>query len=305
MSSSGRLLGILGLVGVALVLSGCSTGAPGPAKQGSLDHVVIIVEENKPATSILGSTEAPFIKQLAARGAVATDYSAITNPSLPNYIALTSGTTAGITTDCVPSSCPADVPSIAKKIEEAGRTWKMYAEGMPKPCTRHDAGHYAVRHNPFLYYPEVTGDAKYCRAHDVPFSALAHDLKKADTLPDFAFISPNLCNDMHDCSIATGDAWLAAEVPKILASPAFTTQNSLLVITWDEGDKHDNRITTIVAGPAAKPGYSSDSAFTHYSLLHTIESDWGIPPLTANDKAAPVMDELLKKSETATPTPSS
>lgn len=301
MSSSRRLLGTIGLVCIGLALAGCTPA--GPQKQGSIDHVVIIVEENKPATRILGNADAPFINKLADEGALATNYSAITNPSLPNYIALTSGTTAGITTDCVPSKCAAKVPSIARRIEQAGRTWKLYAEGMPAPCTDHDADPYAVRHNPFLYYPEVTDSEKYCRAHDVPFSRLAHDLKQESTFPDYAFITPDLCNDMHDCPITTGDDWLAAEVPRILASPAFTTQNSLLVVTWDEGEKRDNRVTTIFAGPAAKASYSTDTAFTHYSLLHTIESDWGIPPLTTNDKKAPVMDEMLKKSMTESPTP--
>jgi phospholipase C len=298
-----RSMAALGLLSAGLILSGCAAGPTGVQKQGSIDHVVIIVEENKPAAHIIGSSDAPFINQLAAEGALATNYSAITNPSLPNYIALTSGSTAGISTDCAPSSCSAKVPSIARKIEQAGRTWKMYAESMPAPCTDHDADPYAVRHNPFLYYPEVTDDEKYCHAHDVPFSRLAHDLTKASTLPDYVFISPNVCNDMHDCPVRTGDDWLAAQVPKILSSPAFTEQNSLLVITWDEGEKRDNTITTIFAGPAAKSSYSTNTPFTHYSLLHTIESDWGIAPLTGKDKNAPVMDEMLRKSETESPTP--
>lgn len=301
--NAARLLVPLGLLGVGLILSGCAAGGPHPSKQGNLDHVVVIVEENKPATHIIGSPDAPFINQLAARGALATNYSAITNPSLPNYLALTSGTTAGISTDCLPSSCTARVPSIAGKIEQAGRTWKMYAESMPAPCTDHNIDPYAVRHNPFLYYPEVTDDATYCAAHDVPFSRLASDLAQASTLPDFAFISPDLCHDMHNCSVTTGDDWLAAEVPKILASPAFTDQNSLLVITWDEGETGDNTIATIFAGPAAKASYSTDTAFTHYSLLHTIESDWGIRPLTDHDANAPVMDEMLLSGTGPTPAP--
>ena len=107
-------------------------------------------------------------------------------------------------------------------------------------------------------------------------------------------ITPDLCNDMHDCPVKTGDDWLSQQVPKILASPAFTAQNSLLVITWDEGDASTNRALTIFAGPAARTAVRSDAPYNHYSLLHTIENAWGLPPLTANDGSAPVMGDLLK-----------
>jgi hypothetical protein len=145
-----------------------------------------------------------------------------------------------------------------------------------------------------MYYPGVTDDKASCAAHAVPFTHLAEDLKTTSSLPDYVFISPNMCNDMHDCPVATGDAWLSRQVPTILASPAFTTQNSLLVIVWDEGDDNSNKVSTIFAGPAAKKAYKSDAAFDHYSLLHTVESLWGLAPLTDNDKNAPVMSDMVK-----------
>ncbi|WP_426996950.1 alkaline phosphatase family protein [Pseudarthrobacter sp. N5] len=318
MGSKGRryVTAAAGFLALGLVIVGCvpqgPVDSPSPSESGArqtqqpggavpssgaiggLDHVVIIVEENKPSGDIVGNAAAPYINKLAADFALANNYEAVSRPSLPNYIALTSGTTAGITDDCSPAKCLARVRSIADQVEQSGRSWKMYAEGMPAPCTAKDSGKYAVKHNPFMYYPGVTDDNGSCAAHVVPFPQLAGDLKSASTLPNYVFISPNMCNDMHDCPVETGDAWLSQQVPNILASPAFTTQNSLLVITWDEGSDRSHKVVTIFAGPAAKRGYKSEVHYSHYSLLHTIESTWGLAPLTGNEKAAPVMNELLK-----------
>lgn len=262
----------------------------------SFDHIVIIVEENKPSSQIIGNPAAPYINKLASDYSLATNYFAVAHPSLPNYLALTSGTTAGITNDCNPpsASCQALVKNIVDEIERSGRTWKFYGESMPNPCGMLNSGDYAVKHNPFVYYPAIRDDAKRCAQHDVPFSQFADDLKSVGTLPDYVFISPNLCNDMHNCPVATGDAWLARYAPQILQSPAFTTQRSLLVITWDEGDNLDNHIPAIFAGSAAKKGYQSNTVYTHYSLLHTIEQVWKLAPLTNNDKTAPVMTDMLR-----------
>ena len=280
---------------VGLVAAACTAPPPVAGKPGALDHVVIIVEENKPSQTILGNSDAPYINKLATDYAVAANYQAVAHPSLPNYLALTGGTNAGITDDCNPGGkCTANTPNITDRITQSGRSWKMYAEDMPAPCTAKNSGKYVVRHNPFMYYPGVTNDKASCAAHVVPLTQLAEDLKSASGMPNYVFISPNMCNDMHDCPVSTGDAWLSRQVPDILASPAFTTQNSLLVIAWDEGDDSSNKVSTIFAGPAAKNGYKSGAAFDHYSLLHTIESLWGLAPLTDNDRNAPVMTDMLK-----------
>lgn len=260
-----------------------------------IDHIVVIVEENKPATAVLGSASAPYLNRLAARFASATHYSAITHPSLPNYLALTSGTTAGITADCNPPGgrCIGPSNNLASELDAAGRSWRMFGEGMPTPCFAHNAGRYAVKHVPFLYYRNVTADASYCASHVVPFSEFAGALASSHSLPAVSFISPDLCDDMHDCSISTGDGWLAREVPKILAAPAFTQQRSLLVITFDEGDSRDNVIPTVFAGTAAATRTRDRTPYTHYSLLRTIEDAYGLPPLTANDRAAHPMTGML------------
>ena len=168
---------------------------------------------------------------------------------------------------------------------------------MPKACPAPAApktpDSTPVKQNPFMYYPGLTADAAGCAAHVVP-PEFARDLKTASTLPNYVFISPDLCHNMHDCPIETGDAWLARQVPKILASPAFTRQHSLLVITWDEGRGNRNKVAAIFAGSAAKTSYRSHAAYSHYSLLHTIEDAWALEPLTDNDRNAPVMNDMLR-----------
>jgi phospholipase C len=195
------------MLGVFMV--GCNGPPPDAGKPGALDHIVIIVEENKPSQAIIGNSDASYINKLATDYALATNYQAVMHPSLPNYLALTGGTNAGITDDCSPGAkCRANTPSIADRIKQSGRSWKMYAEDMPAPCAAKSSGKYAVKHNPFMYYPGVTDDKASCAAHVVPFTQLAEDLKTSSGLPDYVFISPNMCNDMHDCSVATGNTWL-------------------------------------------------------------------------------------------------
>jgi acid phosphatase len=261
-----------------------------------IDHIVIIVEENKPKSAIVGNAAAPYINSLLDTYASAVNYYGITHPSLPNYIALTSGTAAGITANCNPpsSSCQANVPNIADEIEKSGRSWKEYTESMPTPCGTSNSGKYAVKHNPFMYFPQIRNDKARCDAHVVPFTQFSTDLTSKESLPDYTFITPDMCNDMHDCSISTGDIWLSKVVPSILKSPAFTEQHSLLVVTWDEGSRTDNNIPTIFAGPAAKKGYQSTDKYDHYSLLHTIETQWKLNTLTQNDANASVMNSLLR-----------
>ncbi|HVX06979.1 alkaline phosphatase family protein [Humibacter sp.] len=317
MSIRAKVIAAVILTGsVVLALAGCAPGPSGsgpgttgagvpsasasaPADVGQartprLQHVVVIMDENKPSTSVIGNPDAPYLNALAQAGARASHYSAITHPSLPNYLALTAGSTAGITADCAPGpGCLATGHNLAEELDRGGLTWKMYAESMPAPCTASDAGLYVVRHNPFLYFPSVTRDSSYCRAHDVPFDRLKSDLSTSGALPDFSFVSPNLCDDMHNCSVATGDAWLATNVPKILDSPAFAAQRSLLVVTFDEGDSDSNLVACVFAGPAARPHAVVSTSFTHYSLLRTVEDALGLAPLTANDARAEPMTQLL------------
>lgn len=273
-----------------------SPPASPPSQSVALAHIFIIVEENQPAAGIVGNSNAPYINSLIKKYSLASNYHAVAHPSLPNYLALTSGSSDGITNDCNPPStgCKINAPNIADEIEKSGRTWKQYAESMPSNCYAFNSGRYATKHNPFVYYKDIINNSARCHKHVVPFSGLTGDLGSLKSTPNYAFITPNLCNDMHNCSVATGDKWLAKYVPEILKSQAFTKQNSLLVITWDEGNASTNHVAAVLAGSAVKKGYLSSRRYNHYSLLHTIETVWSLSPLTNNDQKAPIMTEFLQ-----------
>jgi len=157
-------------------------------------------------------------------------------------------------------------------------------EGMPQSCFVGDSGKYVQRHNPFIYYDAVRTNPARC-GNIVPFSQFATDLQ-IGTLANYIWITPDLCNDEHDCGVDQGDVWLQTWVPQILASPAWQ-QNGALFIVYDEGTTAagcctiaaGGHIATLVISPLGKPGFRSDIAYHHYALLRTIETAWGLPLL--------------------------
>ncbi len=261
--------------------------------------MVIIVEENKGYKTIMEGSEAPYFQELAATYSQASNYHALFHPSLPNYLAMIGGTNGGIEQTCTPGpGCELSSKTIVDEIEKSNRTWKGYLESMPAPCSLQNSGQYAVRHNPFVYYKTLSEDKARCNRLDVPLEQLYKDMS-ANQLPSFSFIVPNLCNDMHDCSVGTGDKWLADVVPKLLDSSAFKTKKAVLIITWDEAEQSDtvNQIPTVLIGPAVKKGYKSSAMYNHYSVLRTIEDAWGLPSLTENDKNAAPMNEFFVSAD--------
>jgi hypothetical protein len=228
--------------------------------------------ENRTYTSVLGSgSSAPHLSSYAARCGVATGYYAVTHPSLPNYLAATSGSTGGVSSDCDPGSCPQDRSSLFGQVQAAGGQWRSYAESMPNACDRVISGRYAPKHNPAVYYPPITTS---CRSWDVPMggstgefaTALAHR-----ALPSFTFVTPNMCDDGHDCSLSTADSWLGTWLGRITTSPAYRAGDTLLLLTWDEGVGSDQHIATVVIGPTVPRGLRVSTRFTHYSVLRTTE----------------------------------
>jgi acid phosphatase len=230
--------------------------------------VLVVVFENKDAEQVLGSPDAPFLTSLAASGAEFTQAHAETHPSQPNYIALFSGSTQGVTDDSCPVRLSGD--NLAGQLMAAGRTFTGWSEDLPgvgsTVCT---AGGYARKHNPWVDFPALPP------AVNQPLTALPDDF--AD-LPTVSFVVPNLCHDMHDCDVATGDAW-AREHLAPYADWA-RTHDSLLVVTFDEseGADADNHIATFLVGPMVEPG-RTDQRIDHYSLLRTIEAMYGLDPL--------------------------
>ena len=264
----------------------------------AFDHIFVIVMENRSLAQVIGNPDrAPYLNQLASQYGLATNYAAVAHPSLPNYLALTGGDTFGITTDC--NDCTVSAPNlVVDRIVPSGRTWKAYMEGMPSPCFIGDRHRYVQKHDPFVYYDNISSGSQCDNV--VPMDALAADLASPDTTPNYVWITPDACDDMHDCSTNMGDAWLQATVPLILSSPAFTAQNSLLVITWDEDDGTlANQVPTLVVSSQVEPGYRSTLAYTHYSLLRTIEDAWSLAPLGPNDAAASPLSDFFSPSPTA------
>jgi len=228
------------------------------------DHVVWVVFENRAYGDIVGSASAPYFNLLAGKCGLATNFYAETHPSLPNYIAMTSGSTQGVTDDADPASHPLSAPSIFSQLEPSG--WRSLQESMPSNCYRTSSGDYAPKHNPAAYFTNVS-----CGANDVPLTSLP------DVSARFTFVTPNLCSDMHDCSVSTGDAWLASFLPKVLDSSEYRGGKTAVFVTFDEDDRSaSNHIVTLVVGPSVPTGARSGARFDHYAMLRTTEELLGL-----------------------------
>jgi phosphatidylinositol-3-phosphatase len=271
-----------------------TSGPPVTAARTTGSRVIVVVEENHSIGQIIGSPQAPFLNRLATKGVLLTSYFAIPHPSLLNYIAMVSGDTQGITSDC--GGCNVDAPNLADQLESAGISWKAYMEDLPAPCSdAHRDGAYAKKHNPFMYFASIRDHPDRC-AKVVSFDQLDADLQ-AGRLPRFAFVTPNQDHDMHGAGeggndaalIGTADRWLESFYGKLASSSAWR-EDTRLVITWDEGARAGGRtgccgglatggnVATIIAGPRVKP--SRDNAiYTHYSLLRSIEARFHLPYL--------------------------
>lgn len=283
----------------ALVLGGCgssgtradvvrsipatsATAAPAPAPKPpcsgrasptAYSHVLLIVMENHDYAQVTGHS--PYLNGLAAQCGLATDSHGVAHPSLPNYLALTSGGTQGIITDC--TSCSTGAASIFAQVGDTG--WKSYEEGMPSAgFTGATSGRYVKRHNPPAYF---TAEAGAFATRSVPMGTvdagpLSADLRTGG-MPRFAFLTPDLCNDEHDCTLATGDAWLAKWIPAIVASPTYQAGDTALFVTYDEDDNRaDNHVYTVAVAPSVRPGTIAGDRYDHYSLLATMEDLLGL-----------------------------
>lgn len=301
----------------ALIAGGSAAGAgsasPGPAATSAagicgtagsrpptrFTHVILIVLENHSYGDILGApgspsaAAAPFTNALAAACGVGTNYHSVTHPSLPNYLALTAGSTFGVTSDC---HCTFPVGGIFAQAALNGLSWTAYAEGMPSACDRVHGfgGLYTQRHNPPVLYARLST----CAAHDLPLGStssgpLAHALSSR-RLANYVFIAPDLCHDMHSCSISSGDAWLAAWIPRIARSYAYQHRATAIFITVDEGsdgtvgngevcadhptDKSCH-VPLLVISRYVRAGTVVSAPLTHYSLLRLSEHLLGLPAL--------------------------
>jgi hypothetical protein len=250
------------------------------------EHIVIVVFENKEYGTVIGNPAMPYFNILAAAYTLLDQHYAVTHPSLPNYIAMISGDTQGITVNC--EDCYIDAPSLPDLIEASGRTWKTYQESMPEPCFMGSTVLYVQKHNPFIYFNPIRLDPLRCAASVVPLGQLDTDLA-AGALPDFIFITPNLCHDAHDCPLSQADAWLDSLMDKLVPVLEAGGDQYLIALTWDEGQGNHGccglpepaggRVATVLVSPLAKNGFKDDTQYTHYSLLKTIAEAWHLPYL--------------------------
>lgn len=263
-----------------------STPGTGPGvTPGALprpDHVVIVVEENHSYGSILGDTTLPpnfgiptnilnaddYIRSLAAGGASFTNASAETHPSQPNYLAMFSGSTQGVTSDATPGQ-PLPGPDLGGELQSAGLSFAGYSEDLPSVgYTGDTSGDYARKHNPWSDFPDVPATA------NLPFTQFPRKAADFANLPTVSFVIPNQQNDMHSNSIAAADQWLKDNLSNY-ANWA-KSHNSLLIVTWDEGSG-DNNIATIFYGQSVKPG-NYPQPVNHYNMLRTLEDMYNLPP---------------------------
>ncbi len=282
---------------LAIPLASHVSAATTSPTTSTIKHVFVIWMENKGYTQVWNTSSTPYITSLGKSYVRATNFYAITHPSLPNYLDFFGGSNHGITTDCSPSSsCHISAKNLGDLLEAKGLSWKSYEESMPSPCYLTTSGNYAPKHNPAIYFDDIRTNSTRCRSKDVNYSVLATDLAHATTTPNFAFITPNLCDDMHSCSISTGDTWLKNHLPAIMNSPACTSDKCLLILSWDEDNgSYGNHILTIFAGSGAKTGgVTSSVKYTHYSALRTVEYIFGLPTLTSNDGNASAMTDMLR-----------
>ena len=280
MGTAYRALGVVGAVASTALVAippvprvGLAAAAiPQPA------HVVIVVEENRSEGNIIGSKSTPFINALAARGANMAQSFAEAHPSEPNYLALFAGSTFGVTKDTCPVN-GGNAPNLASELLAAGYTFIGYAEGLPAVgspvCS---AGKYARKHVPWANFTNVPP------ANSLPFSAFP--MGNYANLPTVSFVIPNNDDNMHDGSIAQGDAWLSRQLADY-ANWA-VANNSLLIVTWDEDDGGPrNQIPTVIYGAHVQAGTYTEP-ISHYSVLSTVEQMYGLPKTGNAASAAPI-----------------
>ena len=278
-ATTGKLR-LIGTLLTALVLAtACQPVArtePGARASGTAAprHVFVIVLEN---ASYRLALQQPYIASIARQYAVATSYRSVANPSLPNYLAMTSGSTWGIRDDSY-HRLPAG--GVGTQLTDAGISWKAYMEGFTGDCFTSPYP-YALKHNPFAYY----GGA--CPPNVVPMTDLATDLN-GDT-PQLAWMTPGLCNDGHDCGVRASDRWLAQVVPQITGSPAWR-KDGVLFITWDESSAGDSQVALLVVTPTLRGQITTP--LDHFSLSATISDQLRVPRLGEAQQATSLSKQL-------------
>jgi YVTN family beta-propeller protein len=287
---------------VAASLGGRPRLRPPAAHVPRFDHVFLFYFENQDYGAVIGNRrEAPYLNSLIPRGSLLGQMYAEEHPSDVNYLALAGGSGFGI-----PLTDPLEINplytirarNIGDLIGAAHETWAAYLQGANGPCDDTVHGYYWNDDQPLLYFADVRDRPAYCAEHVLPLESLRGDLSRAASTPSFAWVAPDDCSDMEGCGIRAGDRFLATQMRAILASPAWRTQRSLAIVTFDE-DGYDRehppqRVPTLILGSAGvRRGFTSELRYTHYSLLRTIEAALGLGRLTGNDRYAQPTNDVF------------
>jgi phosphatidylinositol-3-phosphatase len=296
---AGALAAFGALAVAACLLSASNVGVPGSSAvtHPKIDGTVFtIVFENRDDSQVL-RPEVPTFFALANQYATADAYITDIHPSLPNYIMMTSGSIQGIDNSEGPShNATDDRNNLGEQLDAAGVKWRAYMEDMGSPCRLISAGKYAVNHNPFVYYTSLSNDPARCNDRVVDFRAhFDKDLAAGEYR--YMWITPNMCNNMHDCAPSAADAWLKNTAAKIMASPGYKN-GGVLFILFDEGyirvlGAEANLAAIIVSERLAKRPAKSNTRFDHRSYLATVQDIFGLPRLPTTRDATP-MSELFE-----------
>jgi phosphatidylinositol-3-phosphatase len=281
---------------VTIVVLFSFVAATARAQVPQFAHVFVVAEENSDYNSVIGSSSMPYLNGLATQYSLATQYYANTHPSIGNYLVLTTGQILSNDDSQTPLTLPVSVDNVVRDTIAAGKTWKQYAESIPSvgylggdsTCC---GGTFYTRHAPLPFMMDAQTAAQ--KVNIVPFTQFAADLA-AKTLPQYAFITPNGCDDAHDCALSTADTWLKTNIDPFIQSTAF--QNSLLLIVFDEsGSDNTNgggKVALVVVSPLARHGYQSTTRYQEQSLCRlTMEAIGATPPPAC--ASAPSMAEFF------------
>lgn len=252
--------------------------------------------ENYAYEQVIGSSSAPYTNSFARAHALFTNSHAITHPSEPNYLALFSGSTQGLASDACPVTYSG--ANLASELAAKGYRFSGYTENAPSgnPCTAAPSSSVVSK---YLYWRKHVPWADFT---NVAFGSVNHPYTGPGTAMTSSvnFVVPNICDDMHDCGVASGDAWLSRNIPAMLSYA--NAHNGLLIVTFDEGDySSTNHIVTIAAGPMVHNGTYTQN-INHYNVLRLIEDNFGLPLLGASASATPISGLI---SGSSTPAPSS
>src|SRR5881392_1465658 len=259
-------------------------------------HVVIVPLENNAYSSVVGSSSMPYLNSLINQYGLATQYYANTHPSIGNYFMLTTGQILTNDDGQTPQSFPVSSDNVVRELLAAGKTWKGYAEDLPSVGYTGDSiGNYAVRHFPLAYLTDVQNDATQ-KQNLVPFTQFASDLSSSK-LPNYSFVTPNLCNDAHDCSFSTADTWLHNNIDPLIKSPLFM-KDGLLIIVFDESGGDNTHgggrvVCALISGAVSKKAFQSTTLYQHQNTLRLTLEGLGVKTLPGSASSAPPMWEFF------------